>query len=205
MFHPLLHYHHLSPSEPIVHLAPRPLRACVFWLLSQVMAGSPPPVFSFSKDDILCARPTIDLDALKKDSDLGIAALRLQEKNVRANAREKKTTCGYPSCDHEESPSAPLRACSKCQYVLYSLSRSMQRSSHAYFSAIRYCSTDCQKAHWKAHKTSCSTFSDLPFYRDFDPTLVLPGCQYPQSPVFASGHQNRFGCWIAPGGQITGE
>ncbi|VDB90041.1 unnamed protein product [Peniophora sp. CBMAI 1063] len=141
---------------------------------------------SLPEDDILFARPTIDLDALKHDSDRGIAAMREQNKSVRDNAREKKTTCGNPGCDHEDTSSTPLKACSKCH-------------------SIRYCSSACQKAHWKAHKKSCSSFSDLPLYRDFDPTLVLPGCQYPQSPVFASAHKDGFGCWVAPGGQITGE
>ncbi|KZV61460.1 hypothetical protein PENSPDRAFT_658872 [Peniophora sp. CONT] len=141
---------------------------------------------SLPDDEILYARPTIDLDALKADSDRGLASMRIQEKDVRANAREKKRTCGNPDCDHEEEDSAPLRACSKCH-------------------SVRYCSVACQHAHWRAHKNLCSSFSNLPFYRDFDPTLVLPGCQYPQSPVFASGHRDGFGCWITPGGQITGE
>lgn len=160
---------------------------------------------SVPDDQILYARPTIDLEALEADSNRGLASMWIQGKNVRANAREKKRMCGNPDCDHEEEDSAPLRACSKCQYVLYFLPLKSVTLIVWFFSSVRYCSVACQHAHWKAHKKPCSSFSNLPFYRDFDPTLILPGCRYPQSPIFASGHQDGFGCWITPGGQITGE
>ncbi|VDB90042.1 unnamed protein product [Peniophora sp. CBMAI 1063] len=129
-------------------------------------------------------RSTLDLDAFMKDSMRGLASIRSHNKDAQAKTREKKVTCSNPTCDREESPSGALRACSQCH-------------------AARYCSSECQKADWKAHKKSCLSFERLPICRDFDPTLIHPGCKFSTSPIFAKGHKDGVGYWVAPGGMIN--
>ena len=47
-----------------------------------------------------------------------------------------------PSCAHCQKSGVKLKACSKCH-------------------AAQYCSTACQRAHWRAHKPACRSTKDV--------------------------------------------
>ncbi|KIK93222.1 hypothetical protein PAXRUDRAFT_829189 [Paxillus rubicundulus Ve08.2h10] len=61
-------------------------------------------------------------------------------------------------CENCKTKSSGLKQCARCRVV-------------------RYCSTECQRAHWKMHKPQCNPFTALttitlkPNYRDFPETI----------------------------------
>ncbi|KAJ3878304.1 hypothetical protein F5051DRAFT_488594, partial [Lentinula edodes] len=69
---------------------------------------------------------------------------KLIRKDIRESAKPRKDIlgnmsirCSNPSCN-SETRRADLRQCARCQTL-----------------AVRYCSRECQKAHWHDHKKTC--------------------------------------------------
>ncbi|KAJ3861975.1 hypothetical protein EV359DRAFT_66017 [Lentinula novae-zelandiae] len=69
---------------------------------------------------------------------------KLIRKDIRDSAKDRKDIlgnlsihCSNPSCK-SETRRADLRQCARCQTL-----------------AVRYCSRECQKAHWHDHKKTC--------------------------------------------------
>ncbi|KAJ7762004.1 hypothetical protein DFH07DRAFT_739637 [Mycena maculata] len=123
--------------------------------------------------------PKVDTDALMAASNLGLAAIRAGFEEKRAFAKEAKLSCDH--CKKQETSGSPLQSCSRC----------------------RYCSRDCQVAHYKIiHKKACANFDDPPLCRSFNSKVILPGCSYPEVPIFGIGVSEGMGAWVSIGGSI---
>ncbi|KAF8206164.1 hypothetical protein K438DRAFT_1963259 [Mycena galopus ATCC 62051] len=97
----------------------------------------------------------------------GMAHIRAGLDEKRAFTKEAKLCCDR--CKKQETSATPLQACSRCR-------------------SVRYCSRECQAAHYKTtHKQDCASFAVPPLCRAFNTTVCLPGCSYPETPVFARG------------------
>ncbi|KAJ7126769.1 hypothetical protein C8R44DRAFT_779501 [Mycena epipterygia] len=126
--------------------------------------------------------PNVDTEALMTSSNAGIAAIRAGLNEKRAITKEAKLCCEY--CKKQETSASPLQSCSRCR-------------------SVRYCSRDCQVAHYKVvHKTACAGFVDPPLCRAFNHKVVLPGCAYPEVPIFSRGVSDGMGTWVSAGGTI---
>ncbi|KAJ7096524.1 hypothetical protein B0H15DRAFT_825547 [Mycena belliarum] len=126
--------------------------------------------------------PKVDTNELMATSNAGIAAIRAGLDEKRAFTKEAKLSCD--ACRKQETSASPLQACSRCR-------------------SVRYCSRACQTAHFKtAHKRACASFEEPPLCRAFNTKVVLPGCSYPEHPVFACGVSEGMGAWISAGGTI---
>ncbi|KAJ6507916.1 hypothetical protein C8R47DRAFT_1099977 [Mycena vitilis] len=127
-------------------------------------------------------RPQMHPDILKASSDAGIAAIRAGLDEKRAFTKEAKLSCDR--CKKHETSANQLQACSRCR-------------------SVRYCSRECQVAHYKeSHKKACAGFVDPPLCRAFNTKMVLPGCLYPEVPVFAQGISEGMGAWVSIAGSI---
>ncbi|KAJ6532041.1 hypothetical protein B0H19DRAFT_966575 [Mycena capillaripes] len=126
--------------------------------------------------------PQVDLDALMTASTAGIAAIRAGLDEKRAFTKEAKLFCDR--CKKQETSASPLQACSRCR-------------------SVWYCSRECQVAHYKmTHKKACADFVDPPLCRAFNTKVPLPGCSYPEVPVFARGVSEGMGAWLSVAGSI---
>ncbi|KAJ7017410.1 hypothetical protein C8F04DRAFT_1156511 [Mycena alexandri] len=126
--------------------------------------------------------PKVDTERLMASSEAGIAAIRAGLDEKRAFVKEAKLFCDR--CKKQETSASPLQACSRCR-------------------SVRYCSRDCQVAHYKtAHKKACANFEDPPLCRAFNHKVPLPGCSYPEMPIFAQGVSEGMGAWVSAGGSI---
>ncbi|KAK7016307.1 ubiquitin carboxyl-terminal hydrolase 18-like protein [Favolaschia claudopus] len=123
--------------------------------------------------------PQVDIEAMKASSDAGFAHMIANLNEKRAYSKEAKLSCDR--CNKRENSSAALQACGRC----------------------RYCSRECQVAHYKeTHKTDCANFSRPPLCRAFNTTVCLTGCSYPETGVFGLGTKDGMGAWISVAGSI---
>ncbi|KAJ7455223.1 hypothetical protein B0H11DRAFT_2176162 [Mycena galericulata] len=126
--------------------------------------------------------PNLNTDSLLASSNAGIAAIRAGLDQKRAFTKEAKALCD--NCKKQETSTSPLQSCSRCR-------------------SVRYCSRECQVAHYKAlHKKACANFDDPPLCRAFNHKVVLPGCSYPEVPIFGIGVSEGMGAWVSIGGSI---
>ncbi|KAI0049594.1 hypothetical protein FA95DRAFT_1488915 [Auriscalpium vulgare] len=127
-------------------------------------------------------RYPVDVDGLMSAGAEGIAAIRAGLEAKKQQSRAAKHRCDY--CGKEDDDKKPLQACTGCR-------------------TVRYCNKTCQTAHYRvAHKRDCSSFSETPLCRPFNPKLILAGCSYPEVPIFAKAHVDGMGCWVSPSGSI---
>ncbi|KAJ7869972.1 hypothetical protein B0H13DRAFT_2062353 [Mycena leptocephala] len=126
--------------------------------------------------------PKADTRGMMASADAGVAHIRAGLNEKRAFAREAKLCCDR--CKKQETSANPLQACSRCR-------------------SVRYCSRECQVAHYKtAHKKDCANFAEPPLCRAFNTKITLPGCSYPETPVFALGVSEGMGAWVSVAGSI---
>ncbi|KAJ7364332.1 hypothetical protein DFH08DRAFT_1073097 [Mycena albidolilacea] len=130
-----------------------------------------------------------DRDALSMASaEAGIAHIRAGLQEKRAFTKEAKQCCDH--CKKQETSASPLQACNT----------QLREQDEI----LRYCSRDCQLAHYKTtHKKACASFADPPLCRAFNTTFCLPGCSYPETPIFARGVSEGMGAWVSMAGSIT--
>ncbi|KAJ7644414.1 hypothetical protein FB45DRAFT_784449 [Roridomyces roridus] len=122
------------------------------------------------------------IDEFMATSNVGIDAIRQGLKEKRAFTKDAKLFCSR--CNKQETSARPLQSCSRCR-------------------SVRYCSRDCQVAHYsQVHKKACANFQDPPLCRAFSTKIALPGCSYPESPVFGLGVSEAMGAWVSIGGSI---
>ncbi|KAK7033356.1 ubiquitin carboxyl-terminal hydrolase 18-like protein [Favolaschia claudopus] len=121
--------------------------------------------------------PQVDIAAMKASSDAGFAHIKANLDEKRAYSKEAKLCCDR--CKKQENSSTALQACGRCR-------------------SVRYCSRECQVAHYKAtHKTDCANFSRPPLCRAFNTTVCLTGCSYPETGVFGLGTKDGMGAWVS--------
>ncbi|KAJ6512961.1 hypothetical protein C8R45DRAFT_330721 [Mycena sanguinolenta] len=126
--------------------------------------------------------PKVDTDAMMASANAGMAQIRAGLDEKRAFTKEAKLCCDH--CKKHETSVSPLQACSRCR-------------------SARYCSRDCQLAHYKTtHKKDCANFASPPLCRAFNTTICLPGCSYPETPIFALGVSQGMGAWVSIAGSI---
>ncbi|KAF9028609.1 hypothetical protein BDP27DRAFT_1410263 [Rhodocollybia butyracea] len=115
-------------------------------------------------------------------SSTGLHALKDNLHDQRVEVKQAKLRCNF--CGKAEDNKKPLQCCSLCR-------------------TVHYCDRTCQVAHYKpVHKSDCKSFRNIPLCRSFTMDRILPGCKYPESVVFAKGHQEGIGCWVSTSGQI---
>ncbi|KAJ7170897.1 hypothetical protein C8R43DRAFT_1150448 [Mycena crocata] len=125
--------------------------------------------------------PKVDTDSLMASSNAGMAAIRAGLDQKRAATKEAKLSCDQ--CKKQET-ATPFQSCSRCR-------------------SVRYCSRDCQVVHYKVtHKKDCANFTEPPLCRAFNYKVVLPGCKYPETPIFSRGVSEGMGAWVSSGGTI---
>ncbi|RDB17184.1 hypothetical protein Hypma_001692 [Hypsizygus marmoreus] len=124
----------------------------------------------------------VDIDDLLESSGHGTASITAGLNKKKALSREAKITCD--ACGKESDEKKPLQACVRCR-------------------TVRYCNKACQVAHFnRTHKADCKSFAQPPLCRAFDTKTILPGCVYPETPIFARDHVDGMGCWVSIGGSI---
>ncbi|KAJ7261737.1 hypothetical protein B0H12DRAFT_1047890 [Mycena haematopus] len=136
--------------------------------------------------------PKVDTHAMKASVNAGMAQILAGIDEKRAFTKEAKLCCD--GCKKQETSANPLQACSRCRSAISSL---------VVLYCTRYCSRDCQLAHYKAiHKKDCASFASPPLCRAFNTTVCLPGCSYFETPVFAVGVSEGMGAWVSSAGSI---